>query len=151
MKPIQSIPKTTAILDQLAISMAVICGIHCLMMPIVLAVLPIVAASLFAHEHFHLWMLLLVLPTTTLSIFMGCRKHKDKWTATLALIGLGIMIAVTLFEYMTHTTCATCAGCSRAVGGPIPPSAWFNTAGGLFIASAHIRNFKLCRKSHCCH
>ncbi|MEI6891718.1 MAG: MerC domain-containing protein [Pontiella sp.] len=74
----------TNILDQLAIGMAVICGIHCLMMPIILALLPLIAASFFAHEHFHLWMLLFVLPTTGISIFMGCRKHKDKWTATRA-------------------------------------------------------------------
>lgn len=141
----------TNILDQLAIGMAVICGIHCLMMPIILALLPLVAASLFAHEHFHLWMLLLVLPTTSISIFMGCRKHKDKWTATLSLIGLGIMIAVTVFEYVTHTTCASCAGCSRDATAGVPPIAWINTMGGLFLASAHVRNFKLCRKDHCCH
>lgn len=143
--------KTSGILDQIAIGMALLCGIHCLLMPVVLAVLPIVAASLFAHEHFHLWMLLLVLPTTSISIFMGCRKHKDKWTAGLSLTGLCIMIAVTVFESVNHTACATCPGCSRSAGAPIPPSAWFNTFGGLFLASAHVRNFKLCRTSGCCH
>ncbi len=151
MKFIQPHQKTSAILDQLAIGMAVICGIHCLMMPIILALLPIVAASFFAHEHFHLWMLLLVLPTTSISIFMGCRKHRDKWTAALSLTGLGIMIAVTIFEYATHTSCATCAGCARSADAPVPPSAWCNTIGGLFLASAHVRNFKLCRNSNCCH
>ncbi|QBG48831.1 MerC domain-containing protein [Verrucomicrobia bacterium S94] len=143
--------KTSGILDQIAIGMALLCGIHCLLMPVVLAVLPIVAASLFAHEHFHLWMLLLVLPTTSISIFMGCRKHKDKWTAALSLTGLGIMIAVTAFEYAAHSSCASCSSCSRAVSEGVPPIAWVNTLGGLFLASAHIRNFKLCRKSGCCH
>ena len=142
---------STHILDQVAIGMAVICGIHCLMMPVLLALLPIVASSLFAHENFHLWMLLLVLPTTSISIFMGCRKHKDKWTAALSLTGLCIMIAVTIFEYATHTSCASCGGCSGAASAPVPPTAWFNTFGGLFLASAHVRNFKLCRKSDCCH
>ena len=146
-----STQKISNILDQLAIGMAAVCGIHCLMMPIILALLPIVASSFFAHENFHLWMLLFVLPTTGISILMGCRKHKDKWTAALSLTGLGIMIAVTVFEYATHTSCATCAGCARSVGAPVPPSAWLNTIGGLFLASAHIRNFKLCRKSNCHH
>lgn len=138
-------------LDQIAIGMAVLCGIHCLMMPIILALLPIVATSFFAHEHFHLWMLLFVLPTTGISIFMGCRKHKDKWTAALSLIGLGVMIGVTIFEYATHSSCATCSSCSRAVTDGVPPIAWVNTFGGLFLAAAHVRNFKLCRKDHCCH
>ncbi|MDF7822868.1 MerC domain-containing protein [Pontiellaceae bacterium B12227] len=142
---------TSGILDRLAIGMAVVCGIHCLMMPIIIALLPIVTASFFAHEHFHLWMLLFVLPTTGFSIFMGCREHKDKWTATLSLTGLGIMIAVTAIEYATHSSCATCAGCSRSSTAPVPPSAWFNTIGGLFLASAHVRNFKLCRNSSCHH
>lgn len=141
---------STNILDQLAIGMAVICGIHCLMMPVILAILPIVASSLFANENFHLWMLLLVLPTTSISIFMGCRKHKDKWTAALSLIGLGIMIAVTVIEYTTHVGCGACTGCSTTTTS-VPAIAWVNTVGGLFLASAHVRNFKLCRKSDCCH
>ncbi len=140
-----------AVLDQLAIGMAVLCGIHCLLMPVIIALLPIVAAGFFAHEHFHLWMLLFVLPTTSISIFMGCRKHKDHWTAALSLTGLGIMIGVTAFEYISHSSCASCPGCARTAEAPVPPSAWINTAAGLFLASAHIRNFKLCRKSGCRH
>ena len=36
---------------------------------------------------------------------------------------------------------------------PIPMQAgvWLNAIGGVFLASAHIRNFRLCRKSSCCH
>lgn len=146
-----SIQNVSTLLDRLAVGMAVLCGIHCLLMPVLIAVLPIIATGFFAHEDFHLWMLLFVLPTTGISIFMGCRKHKDKWTAILSLIGIGIMIAVTAFEYLNHASCSACAGCSRPAGAPIPPSAWINTVGGLFLASAHVRNFKLCRKNHCCH
>ena len=143
--------KTYPLLDHFAIGMAALCGIHCLMMPVLIAVLPIIATGFFAHKDFHLWMLLFVLPTTGLSIFMGCRKHKDKRTAILSLTGIGIMIAVTAFEYLSHASCTACGGCSRTAGAPIPPSAWINSIGGLFLATAHIRNFRLCRESRCCH
>ena len=75
-------------LDRVAISLAMVCAVHCLVLPVLIILLPIIATSFFAHENFHLWMLLLVLPTTGLSIFMGCRRHKDKWVAALTVAGL---------------------------------------------------------------
>jgi hypothetical protein len=142
-------------LDQVAISMAAVCAVHCLLTPVLIVALPIIATGFFAHEHFHIWMLLLVLPTTGLSIFMGCRKHKDRWTAVLSVIGVGILIAVAIMESGHHAaasaTCQACDSCAGAAALSIPACAWFNTLGGLFLASAHLRNFKLCRKSRCCH
>ena len=64
-------------LDKLAISMAAVCAVHCLLTPVIIVLLPIVATSFFVHQDFHLWMLFLVIPTTSLAIGMGCRKHKD--------------------------------------------------------------------------
>ena len=142
-------------LDQLAVGMAAVCAVHCLLMPVLIIALPIIATGFFAHEQFHLWMLLFVLPTTGLSIFMGCRKHKDRWTAILSLIGIGILIAVVLMESGSHAAvhgaCRSCEGCADTAAGSIPSCAWFNTLGGLFLASAHVRNFKLCRHDRCRH
>ena len=155
MNRFQTTFKAAAFLDQIAIGMAVLCGIHCLLMPVLIALIPIIATGIFVHQDFHLWMLLLVLPTTGLSLFMGCRKHKDRWTAALAAVGIGSMIAVTVFETTQHhaqtDTQPTCSGCARSVEQPIPLSAWLNTLGGLLVASAHVRNFKLCRKTNCSH
>ena len=142
-------------LDRLAIGMAMLCAVHCLLMPVLIVALPIIATSFFVHEDFHLWMLLFVLPTTGLSIIMGCRKHRDRWTAVLSMIGIGIMIAVTVVESCNHVSqtasAHVCPGCARTPEEPIPPSAWISALGGLFLAVAHARNFRLCRKGHCRH
>lgn len=148
-------------LDQLAIGMAAVCAVHCLLTPILVIALPIIATSFFAHEDFHLWMLLLVLPTTSFAIFMGCRKHKDIWVAAFSAIGLSILVFALVQERIhsanhadATTHAAHCESCSRDLSKePIPmhAGAWFNTFGGLMLASAHVRNFRLCRRSRCEH
>lgn len=134
-------------IDRFAIGMAALCAVHCLLMPVLLIALPIIATSFFAHEDFHLWMLLLVLPSTCIAIFLGCRKHKDRWTAVLSAIGLVIITGVVLYESQSHA----CGDCGHHHGPFLSACAWFNTLGGLFLAAAHIRNFRLCRKSCCTH
>lgn len=148
-------------LDHLAIGMAAVCAVHCLLTPILVIALPIIATSFFVHQDFHLWMILLVLPTTGFAIFMGCRKHKDRWVAALSAIGLAVLVSALVHERIHASAhaeavnhAAQCASCSRDVSvEPVPmhAGAWFNTIGGLFLASAHIRNFRLCRKSRCDH
>lgn len=154
-------------LDHLAIGMATVCAIHCLLTPLLVIALPIIATSFFVHEDFHLWMMLLVLPTTSFAIFMGCRKHKDRWVAGLSALGLSVLILALANERIQHLeqsngslvqheqsslgqgACASCSSCSRDLSEePIPMEAgvWFNVFGGLLLASAHFRNFRLCRK-----
>ncbi|MGB1128354.1 MAG: MerC domain-containing protein [Opitutales bacterium] len=153
--------RSHGLLDHLAIGMAAVCAVHCLLTPILVMALPIIATSFFVHEDFHLWMLLLVLPTTGFAIFMGCRQHKDKWVASMSAIGLSILIAALVHERMHHAVhaeaaahAAHCESCARDLSEePIPmhAGAWLNTMGGLFLAGAHVRNFRLCRKSRCNH
>ncbi|WP_309380652.1 MerC domain-containing protein [Cerasicoccus frondis] len=95
-------PTKSSILDHLAISMAVICAIHCLVTPVLLVALPILATTFWVDEHFHIWMLLLVIPTTSLAMFSGCRKHRDRLVVVLALLGVGLLIAALLGERALH-------------------------------------------------
>ena len=146
-------------LDRFAIGIASVCAVHCLLTPILVIALPIVATSFFVHEDFHLWMILFVLPTTCVAVFMGCRGHKDKWVVVLSALGISILIFALVYERVHYfaddevsSHAAHCDSCARDLSEePIPmhTSAWFNTMGGLLLASAHIRNFRLCRKSHC--
>tara|TARA_B110000438_G_C15739660_1_gene617868 strand:- start:648 stop:1136 length:489 start_codon:yes stop_codon:yes gene_type:complete len=162
MNSAQNSCRTHGWLDHLAIGMATVCAVHCLLTPVLLVLLPIVATSFFVHEDFHLWMLLLVLPTTGFAMFMGCRKHKDKWVAALSAVGLSLLIFALIHERQyaaahdgVEATCVhSCSSCSRDLSEeplPLNAGAWINTIGGLFLAGAHVRNFRLCRKSQCSH
>jgi hypothetical protein len=146
-------------LDKLAISMAAVCAVHCLLTPVIIVLLPIVATSFFVHQDFHLWMLFLVIPTTSLAIGMGCRKHKDRWVAAMSAIGLSILLAAVVYERQQYAAaqaegnCSTvCAHCTASVSeAPLQVASWINVLGGLFLASGHVRNYRLCRKARCQH
>lgn len=150
-------------LDKLAIGMAAVCAVHCLLMPVLIVALPIIATSFFVHKDFHLWMLFLVIPTTTFSIFMGCRQHKDRRVMTFCAIGLALLVSALCYERLTASeaalasdVCLSCAGCAddakaADADAPLNASIWINTLGGAFLAVGHFRNFRLCRKSACSH
>ena len=141
-------------LDSLAISMSVVCAVHCLLTPILIITFPILATTLWVHEDFHLWMLLLVLPTTSLAVFLGCRKHRDKFVVGLSSIGLACLFAVSMYETFFHLNPslqqgAHCVHCAQA--NLFNASNFINVMGGVFLASAHVRNYRLCRRLRCSH
>jgi carbon starvation protein CstA len=142
-------------LDHLAIGMAAVCAVHCLLTPLLLVALPIIATTFFVHEDFHVWMLFAVIPTTSFAVFMGCRKHKDRWVVALSAVGLSLLLAALVFERLSagaSIEAAHCAACAGEVAGhsaSLLP--WINCFGGLFLASGHVRNFRLCRLADCQH
>lgn len=140
-------------LDSLAISMSVMCAIHCLITPIIVAVSPILATTFWASENFHLWMMFFVIPTTGFALHLGCRKHKDKKTLISGCIGLALLMGVAIYESIMHSgghsTCSQCE--AKETGHFFGATTFVNLSGAFFLTTAHVRNFLLCRKSHCCH
>ena len=158
-------------LDRAAIAMALVCGIHCLVTPILLVLLPVIGTTFWANGDFHLWMLVLVVPTTVLAAISGCRKHRDRMVAICATVGLLFIISATVRETLAadspsdadlaaaslwiadsaHTSaCTSCCavdanheGETMASLGPIPltTGALLNLAGGLFLIVGHARQF----------
>lgn len=159
-------------LDSIAIGMSMLCAIHCLITPVLIVFLPILATTFWVHENFHLWMLFFVIPTTTAAVFMGCRQHKDRLIPILSAFGLLFLVAVVVFETANHSdTLASattlnagpgiitsgadtvaCPHCAAKKNGQIlTGSTYVNVLGGLLLAGAHVRNFLLCRKASCSH
>ena len=157
-----SIPKAKSCashgwLDSLAISMSVICAVHCLLTPVLLALLPIISTTFWVHENFHLWMVFLVVPTTSAAVFMGCRKHKDKAVAILSITGLSFILFIAIYQYSFHAAnpdavCGICPSCAQlGFGNVLNVTTVLNSLGGFCLASAHFRNYKLCRRADCDH
>ena len=144
-------------LDSLAISMSVICAVHCLLTPVLLALLPIISTTFWVHENFHLWMVFLVVPTTSAAVFMGCRKHKDKAVAILSITGLSFILFIAIYQYSFHAAnpdavCGICPSCAQlGFGNVLNVTTVLNSLGGLCLTSAHFRNYKLCRRADCDH
>ena len=137
--------------DRLGVGMALLCAVHCLLTPILVALLPIIASSFWVDENFHIWMLFLVIPLTTFSFYIGCRKHHDIFLVVLAVLALGLLFSAVIFG------CSTCSGGHSLF--QIPDFRKFphgfesilTTLGGSLLVLAHIRNYRLCRKTDCNH
>ena len=144
-------------LDSLAISMSVICAVHCLLTPLLIILFPILTTTFWVDQDFHLWMLLFVLPTTSLAVFLGCRKHRDKFVIGLSTIGLGCLFGVSLYESVFHINqiLQHSSECVQCVHGGLKNSftitTFANILGGFLLAGAHVRNYRLCRRLKCTH
>ena len=147
--------RSFAWLDSLAIGMSMLCAVHCLLTPVLIVSLPIVATTFWVHQDFHLWMILFVVPTTSAAVFMGCRMHKDKMVMFLSILGLGFLVSVAGYEtwyYLERLPAevSVCPHClAKQEGNIFKAMTIFNVIGGVFLASAHSRNYLLCRASKC--
>ena len=123
-------------LDGMAVIFSGTCMVHCLVLPLLVTVFPIVQGSLLDEQQFHLVMLLLILPTSLIALTIGCRKHKDRLTLILGTIGLSVLTFTALFGHDVFGFQG-----ERIV----------TTFGGLVLALAHIQNFRCCRSVDCQH
>lgn len=149
-------------LDTVAIGISVTCAVHCLLTPVLIIALPVLATTAWVQQDFHLWMMLLVLPTSGTAVLLGCRRHKDKAVLLLSILGLGLLAFVAVGEAVSYssqsmTDSAHCAHCSTTdcdgteSGPPITGSMILNLFGAVLLSSAHVRNFLLCRRASCTH
>ena len=147
--------RSFAWLDSIAIGMSMLCAVHCLLTPVLIVSLPIVATTFWVHQDFHLWMILFVVPTTSAAVFMGCRIHKDKMVLFLSILGLGFLVSVAGYETWYYierlpAEASVCPHClAKQEGNIFKSMTIFNVIGGVFLASAHTRNYFLCRASKC--
>lgn len=121
-------------IDKAAVGLSMVCVAHCLLLPVALAVLPVLAATTFGDEQFHRWMLLLVLPTSLVALSWGCRRHKRIAVVATGITGLAILTLAVCFghEWLGETG-----------------EKFASILGASVIALAHIRNHSLCKRLQC--
>jgi len=148
-------------LDGISVCLAGLCLVHCLLTPILLIALPIIGTTFFVHENFHFWMVALVIPTTSIAMFLGCRKHKKYSNGILSAVGMVLLASALFFGHGAHEGQDSIGSHTHhdhhhgqmndSSHSRIGIEAILTSLGGIFLASAHIRNYRLCRKSHCSH
>ena len=98
--------------------------------------MPMASTYWFADEHFHFLLLYLVLPTSTLAIGLGCRRHRTFKLIAWGSAGLGFLVLGALL------------GHDRL--GELGEKGMTLLGAGLVVL-AHVHNFRLCRQSQCAH
>ena len=126
---------TSTNLDKFAVFLSSVCVVHCLLTPIILTVLPVVVASAFIEDVlFHQAILWLVLPTSCIALFIGCRKHKNLLITGSGILGMLLLVFIAFFAHDLLTSLQEKAATSVA---------------GLIIAYSHLRNYKACQNQTC--
>lgn len=83
-----------AFLDRFAMMLSGICMIHCLVTPLLVALLPILGIALLSDREFHWLLLVLVLPASIWALASGCRRHRRFTIAVIGVTGLVILVSI---------------------------------------------------------
>ena len=127
--------KIQAFTDKMAISLSLLCAIQCLAFPMLIVMLPSVAALPLDDEAFHVWMVLAVIPTSVYALTMGCKQHKRYRLLILGLFGLMFLLSAVfpgehqISEFWEKV---------------------LTVAGAVIIALGHCWNYRLCRHQDFC-
>ena len=87
MKKIHSATMNWKSLDGIGIGLSTICAIHCLCLPVVITLLPLIGLEFLAQESFELGMISVIFATATLAYLRGIRKHGRWPVLTVLLLG----------------------------------------------------------------
>lgn len=119
--------------DQIAIALSAICIVHCLAVPVLVAVLPVVALSVGEDQHFHALMLWLVIPTSVAGLGMGFRVHRQAGIVALGAAGVVVLVLAAIYGHETwHPDLEIVV----------------SVCGSLLLGGAHWMNFRAVRRCH---
>ena len=126
---------TRALTDKTAIGLSLLCALHCLASPLIIVMLPSLAALQLDGEAFHAWMVLAVIPTSVYALSIGCKQHKRYRLLVMGLVGLLFLLSAVL------------------PGEGVISEFWekaLTVTGAAIIALGHYRNYRLCRHEEYC-
>lgn len=118
--------------DKVAVSLSVLCSLHCLLFPVLVVFVPSVAGLLMADDDmFHKWLLVGVLPTSAYALFMGCKNHGRYVFMGLGFVGVALLTVAAFFGHDLFGETG---------------EKYLTVSGSVLIAIAHLNNSRLCRK-----
>jgi len=119
--------------DRAAIALSAICIVHCLVVPLLVALLPLAAVALGEAGHFHGLMLWLVIPSSFIGFYLGYREHSRAGFGMLGAVGLGLITVAALLGHGQWTSWL---------------EASISLLGSLILVRAHWINFQEVRRVH---
>ncbi|MBM3844742.1 MAG: MerC domain-containing protein [Verrucomicrobia bacterium] len=131
-------------LDVLGSVLSTLCAIHCLAMPLVADLLPVLGLGFLGDRAFDQAACLAMMALAAVCLVQGCRIHRRWWL--LALLGTGATLTVgTQFVFPPESCAKSC--CADAVNWS---QALVMFTGGGAIAAAHLLNLRFRRACRCC-
>lgn len=117
-----------SILDHAAIALSGLCLVHCLLLPIIIVAVPLLAQ--LDETHFHAQMLLIVVPVSLFAFALGYRHHRNKAVIAWGIAGIAILYFGGTFAHARYGILA---------------DSLLTIAGSIVLATAHYFNNRLTR------
>lgn len=105
-----------------------LCLVHCLLLPLIIVAVPLLAR--LDESHFHLQMLLIVVPVSLFAFALGFRRHHSKAIIAGGIAGITVLA---LGGTVAHTNYGILADSLLTI------------AGSIILATSHYFNNRLTR------
>jgi hypothetical protein len=136
--------KVSGRFDYLGISLSVICGIHCLITPLLIIYLPIVGNTI-ETIWFHTGSICFILFAFYQSIFKHFKQHKSKLILGLGITGLFLFLSSYINELTHHSEEHEHGHGLSDVHGDETYMIYIAMIGAVLLISAHVLNIRKCR------
>lgn len=117
--------------DKVGIGLSLLCLLHCLMLPLVILSLPMMARFYLGNALVHLGLALIILPVGLMSFIKGYLHHRSLRPLT---IGAGALMIIALAPFAVH------------VLGWNLPEASMMIFGSITLIVAHLMNRRSCHR-----
>ena len=130
-------------LDRIAISLSSLCAIHCVALPVVAMLMPLLSSTIehgsALHEYwFHRFILIFILPISIFALISGYRCHKQVIPIFIASIGLAVLLFTAIFADTLINDHSL----------PHSAETLFTIVAGIIHAIGHIMNMFATRSTH---
>ena len=128
---------TEALADGSAIGLSLICTLHCLLLPVAVALYPNFMSFMPNDEVVHLSILFVAIPISIFALLKGAKLHSKHSVFFIGFSGLLILVLALFLEHSFFGD----------HGEKI-----FTIIGSIVVSYAHYKNFSICRNQGClCH
>lgn len=127
-------PVTGASADAAGVAVSLACGIHCLLTPILLLVLPSLGEA-FHHPFVHRAIAVVVTGIAAWALWRGYRRHGHRLPLTAGLIGLTAIWAALFLPHEAHAH----------EHFHLPVGTVVTMFGSLLLITGHLLNIRACR------
>jgi hypothetical protein len=149
--------KASEALDKFGATASFLCAIHCAIMPMVIALVPLMALSILASEAVE-WVLFgLSAMMATGSVCWGYKKHKSRKTLAVLACGLALLSAGRILHHhhnnLDSKTVYAKASSSHQEHDEhqeFDLYSAFLVVGGIMVTASHMINYRLCKTCKKC-
>ena len=131
--PVRASPRRLAVLvDRVGAAASFLCAIHCVLLPFVLALLPLVGLEFLAGHTFERIFVACAAALASASILAAYRRHRRPQALFLMVPGIVLLVLGVAIDINAHVAIHTASV----------------VTGGLLVASAHVTNLVLAHRHH---